>query len=81
MDFEKVRSRRQVFTAVLRYAALGFLGVAGGSAFAKRRRLLREGGCINRGICRGCVVFEQCGLPQALSAKEVLARQNDGREQ
>jgi len=30
------------------------------------------------GICRGCEVFERCGLPQALSAKQVLARIDDG---
>ena len=81
MDLREVKSRRMVFAAALRYAALGLLGAAGGSALAKRRRLLREGRCMSDGVCRGCVVFERCGLPQALSAKEVLARQNDGREQ
>jgi hypothetical protein len=70
--FEYVRSRRQLFAGVLRYVTLGLLGVVGGSAFAKRRRLVREGKCISRGICRGCEVFENCGLPQALSAKQVL---------
>lgn len=76
--FGQVQSRRQLITAVLRYATLGVLGAAGGSVFARRRRLVREGKCINRGICRGCDVFEKCALPQALSAKEVLARIDNG---
>lgn len=76
----KTRSRREVLVAALRYGTFGALGAAGGAAAAKRRRLVREGKCINRGICRGCEVFEKCGLPQALSAKDVLARADDGRK-
>ncbi|MBA7612845.1 hypothetical protein ES703_20086 [subsurface metagenome] len=68
----QVQSRRALFVGVFRYATLGLLGVAGGWGFAKRRRLVREGKCVNHGICRGCEVFEKCGLPQALSAKQVL---------
>ena len=68
----QVHSRRALFVDVFRYATLGMLGAAGGWGFAKRRRLVREGKCVGRGICRGCEVFEECGLPQALSAKQVL---------
>ncbi|HUW17937.1 MAG TPA: hypothetical protein VMW16_01390 [Sedimentisphaerales bacterium] len=72
--------RRELLTGVVRYAALGLLGAAGGAVLAKRRRLVREGKCVNGGICRRCEVFEKCGLPQALSAKEVLVRTgNDGK--
>ncbi len=70
--FGQVQNRREMLGRVLRYATLGLLGAAGGFGFAKRRRLVREGKCISRGICRGCEVFEKCGLPQALSAKQVL---------
>ena len=70
--FGRVQNRREMLGRVLRYATLGLLGAAGGFGFAKRRRLVREGKCISRGICRGCEVFEKCGLPQALSAKQVL---------
>ncbi len=70
--FGQVQNRREMLGRVLRYATLGLLGAAGGWGFAKRRRLVREGKCINHGICRGCEVFEKCGLPQALSAKQVL---------
>lgn len=66
---EKVKNRRQLFTSVLRYAALGVLGVVGGSVFAKRRRLVKNGICINREICKSCGIFQECGLPPALSAK------------
>lgn len=68
----KTQSRRELLTGALRYSALGMSGVLGGWSFVKRRRLKREGKCINTGICRGCRVYERCGLPQALSAKQVL---------
>ncbi len=76
----QVQSRRQLLAGVLRYISLGFVAAGGGALFAKRRRLVREGKCINKGICRGCEAFEKCGLPQALSAKDVLAGIGNGRE-
>ncbi len=66
---EKIQNRRQLFTSILRYAALGVLGAVGGSAFAKKRRLAQRGICINREICRSCGIFNECGLPPALSVK------------
>jgi len=66
---EKVQNRRQLFTSVLRYAALGVLGAIGCFAFAKKRRLAQRGICINREICKSCGIFEECDLPAALSAK------------
>jgi len=77
---EKVQSRRELFAAVLRYATLGALGAIGAAVFVRRRRLVREGKCINSGICRGCEIFEKCGLPQALSAKQILTRMDDERK-
>ena len=68
----KVKSRRQLLAAALRYATLGLFGAAGASVISKRRRLAREGKCINDRVCRGCEVLETCSLPQALSEKEVL---------
>ncbi len=76
--FEQGKTRRQLLAGILRTGSLGLLGAAGGSIFVKRRRLVREGKCIARGICRGCEAFEGCGLPPALSAKRVLARVDDG---
>jgi len=69
-DFAQVQNRRQLFAGIFRYLTLGLLGMVGGTTIAKRRGLVREGKCINRGICRGCEVFQECALPQALSAKE-----------
>ena len=85
---EKVQNRRELLTAVLRYATLGTLGAIGGGVFAKRRRLVQgprlagtqDGICINSGICRGCGIFERCALPQALSAKQLLTGMDDERK-
>ncbi len=71
-QLEKVHNRRELFTSVLRYATLGVLGAVGGSVFAKKHRLVKNGICINREICRSCGIFEGCGLPPALSAKTNL---------
>ncbi len=69
----KTQSRRYIIQDALRYAALTVLGVAAGSAIVKKRRLLKEGKCVNRGICAGCDVYKNCRLPQALSRKHTLA--------
>jgi len=71
-QFEKVQNRRQLFTSVLRYAALGVLGAIGGFTYSKKRRLAKSGICINREICASCGIFEECGLPPALSAKTTI---------
>ena len=69
-------NRRQMFTRLLRYATLGVVGGAGVSLAAKRRRLMREHKCVNKGICSGCGAYDACGLPQAISAKRVLGNGN-----
>lgn len=76
----KEQNRRELLTAVLRYATLGTLGVIGGAVFVKSRRLAQNGICINNGICKGCGIFEQCGLPPALSEKQLLTRMDDERK-
>lgn len=78
-DSVKVRSRRELFAGVLRYAALGLLTAGGAILFAKRRRLLREGRCVNDGVCGGCRLLDNCGLPRAASARKVLAGVENGR--
>jgi hypothetical protein len=52
----------------LRNAALGGLAVLTGTLAARHGRQV----CVNDGLCRGCPAFEDCGLPQALSAKEAI---------
>ncbi len=75
----RLQARRQFVTRALRNASLALLGLGGGAVVVKRRRLLREGKCLNSGMCRACGVFEDCGLPRALSTREVLARiRHDG---
>ncbi len=74
-----VPARRLFITRILRNASLAVLGLAGGAAVMKRRRLLREGKCLNQGICRACEVFDDCGLPRALSTRSVLARIRDAK--
>ena len=85
---EKVQNRRELLTAVLRYATLGALVAIGGAVFAKRHRLVQgprfagtqDGICINNGICKGCRILERCSLPPALSEKQLLTRMDDERK-
>jgi len=65
---EKNESRREFFRASARYGFLGALGAIG--VVIGGRRLPGGQRCVNRFICRGCAVFQDCGLPQALSAKQ-----------
>jgi hypothetical protein len=64
--------RRQFLRDGLRYTVLGALAAVSGKLIA--RQAARPAGqvCLSAGICRGCEVFDDCGLPQALSAKQVL---------
>jgi len=70
--FEDIQSRRQFFVSILRYASLGLLSAAAASVFAKRCRLMRDGRCINNGLCTGCEIFDECDLPRVLSQKQDL---------
>ena len=36
--------------------------------------------CINRSICRGCRIYDDCYLPTALSVKRHVMGQNNARE-
>ena len=76
----QAQSRRQLLTEVLRYATLGFWVAVGGSVLVKKRRFVRQGKCINHGVCRGCEILQKCSLPLALSAKQVLTGTNDDRK-
>ena len=67
-------SRRQFLRDGLRYTILGGLAAISGKLVA--REAARPAGqvCVSAGICRGCAAYEDCGLPQALSAKQALGR-------
>ena len=68
---KKAADRREFFRAGARYTVLGLLTVTG--LFFGRRGQLNGQRCVNRGICAGCVAFNDCGLPAALSAKQARA--------
>ena len=73
------QTRRRFFAGTLRKASLALLAVGSGAAVMKRRRLLREGKCLSRGVCRDCAAFEGCGLPRARSVRHAVARSHDGQ--
>jgi len=62
-----VESRREFFRAAARYGLLALVSAVAG--LAARRRTLSGQRCVNLGICRGCAIFADCGLPAALSAR------------
>jgi hypothetical protein len=65
---DEVESRREFFRAAVRYGLLTLVGVA--TYLAGRPRGLSGQRCVNQGICSSCGVFAECGLPQALSARQ-----------
>ncbi|UCD52610.1 MAG: hypothetical protein JSW27_08225 [Phycisphaerales bacterium] len=72
-------SRRQLFAGTLRWTALTAVALAGAATFAKRRRLVREGKCINGGMCDECLALADCGLPAALAVKQIRGEGDHGR--
>ena len=68
---EQINSGRRKFLKDLSRWALG-LGLAGGIGALVERNPEK---CVNRGLCSGCGEFDDCRLPQALSAKEAKASQ------
>jgi hypothetical protein len=77
-SIDNTHARRRFLRGALRNVSLMLLGVVGGVALAKRRRLVREGKCVNQGVCSGCDVLDECGLPRALSTK-LATRNGNGR--
>ena len=67
---ERGQNRREFLTACARGAALGGLGLIGAVLSQRKGQSPAIGGtCVSRGVCRRCPAYEDCGLPQALSAK------------
>jgi hypothetical protein len=63
-------SRREFLRGGARYALLTALGAVSATLVQRSGGKLAGQTCINQGICRGCGTFADCGLPQALSAKQ-----------
>ena len=55
----------------IRHSALGGMAALTGALAVRSVRQT----CHNDGLCRGCAVFDDCGLPQALSAKQAALQQ------
>jgi hypothetical protein len=64
-------NRREFFRGGARYALLTALGAVSAILFKRSGGKLTGQTCLNQGICSKCTVFTGCGLPQALSAKQV----------
>ena len=62
---ESDKGRREFFRAATRYSLLVVLAVGG--AVLGRRATAQT--CNRNGVCPGCGLFAECGLPTALSAK------------
>jgi len=73
-------NRREFLRGGFRYALLAGLATVSAVLARKPGAALPGQACINQGICRGCGAFEDCGLPQALSAKQVLQSRVTDRE-
>lgn len=63
-------SRREFLRGGARYALLTTLGAVSATLVHRSGGKLTGQTCINQGICSGCGAFADCGLPQALSAKQ-----------
>jgi len=62
-------SRREFLRDAARYAALGVVAATAVVVSPWHRQPPGEAGCRERGLCNGCVAFDQCALPAALAAK------------
>lgn len=69
-DEQVSQGRRRFFKDIGRWAVA--LGLGGGVAAITTRDPEK---CANQGLCRGCGEFDDCHLPQALSAKEAMGKQ------
>jgi hypothetical protein len=67
-------SRREFLRGGARYALLAGIGSVAVSVAARKGERLPGQTCIQQGICRGCAVVDACGLPSALSFRQVMKR-------
>lgn len=63
---ERKSSRREILKSMFRIIIAGLLGVIGLRSLFKGDPHV----CISKGICGGCRVYNDCILPQAMSAKK-----------
>jgi len=68
---DQQQNRRDFFRALGRNVILTSLAGLGVKLAMKTHRQSKNETCIGSGICRHCNVLDDCGLPQALSTKQV----------
>ncbi len=69
-DINTVGDRREFFRFAARCGVGGVIGAGAIAVEYKRRRLIGEGKCVNRGACDNCQVLSVCKLPAALTKQE-----------
>ena len=69
--YSRSMNRREFFKSCARYGVLGGLALLAWPLLRRGRASVREN-CISDGICTRCGALRECGLPQALSAKQGL---------
>ena len=74
----RAQTRREFIRGMLRGAGLGVLAALGAALAVRGRRAKGSETCVNRGICRGCGVYDACLLPQAQSAKYAARKRRHG---
>jgi purine-cytosine permease-like protein len=67
-------ARRTFFRKLAAGLAMTALGALTAVLASRRTPSAAGETCTNRGICRGCPAFAGCGLPQAVSARQVLGK-------
>lgn len=70
----KQDSRRNFLARLFRGLALGGAGAVGGTLAARGRQGLKNQICETVGRCRQCQRLAECGLPQAMSARQLQGR-------
>lgn len=73
-ELEQKQDRREFLRTIGRYAAVAAVGTTSAFLLIRKARGNEENKCTSRGICDGCKSFTDCGLPQALSAKQMAAK-------
>lgn len=69
-NINRIENRRQFLRNIARCGVAGAIGIGMAAFEYKRRRLLGQGKCVNRGICGNCSVLRDCRLPRALKMKK-----------
>ena len=73
-------NRREFLRGGARYALLTTLAAVSVALFKRSGGKLSGQTCVNQGICSGCTAYADCGLPQALSRKQIQSRSSRGNE-